>query len=455
MWQRFTESARKTVFYAQEEAGRLGEHNVSTEHLLLGLMREQNTVATRLLDRLGIDSRQVTSEVKKRAVRGKGNLKAEMQLTPRAKRVIDLSYAEIQRLGDNYIGTEHLLLGMIAEAEGLAGRVLISLGATLDRTREALAQLRLTSPAESPPQFSRRPKTGNSYRPKTFWESLTRHSRAVVHYAAREAIAQGVQAVTVEHLFLGLIRNPNLATQAFENLDIDIAAVERDIRAKLVPTGGSVDQSRMELNDAARACLQRALESAQATGHCFAGPDHIALALVDGRNAVSEGLAERGITAALVDEHITALQMPPRTEDDTIPEPRADEPHGAVWPPPVRQPVSASRTTVISAQAIKPIVYSRLFIGVAVLLIIAQSAPAIASAINHHWPIMMIFLPLSAAFENFAVAYLAGYALYLAIQANRRDPSRTAGLIEIGISGVMTALVVLAYAYHIVVFRHW
>jgi ATP-dependent Clp protease ATP-binding subunit ClpC len=135
MWQRFTERARRVVFFAQEEAARLGENYVGTEHLLLGLVRENDSVAARILDRLGVPLGRIRSDIERQVTRGHGNLGQDMQLTPRAKRVIDLAYEEARQLNNNYIGTEHLLLGLIREGDGLAARVLVKLGADLDRTR--------------------------------------------------------------------------------------------------------------------------------------------------------------------------------------------------------------------------------------------------------------------------------------------------------------------------------
>ena len=141
MWQRFTERARRVVFFAQEEAGRLGENYVSTEHLLLGLVRENDSVAARILDRMGVSLGRIRSEIERQVTRGDGRLGQDMQLTPRAKRVIDLAYDEARNLNNNYIGTEHLLLGLIREGEGLAGRVLQKLGVDLERTRREVMNL--------------------------------------------------------------------------------------------------------------------------------------------------------------------------------------------------------------------------------------------------------------------------------------------------------------------------
>jgi ATP-dependent Clp protease ATP-binding subunit ClpC len=129
------------VFFAQEEAGRLGENYVSTEHLLLGLVRENDSVAARILDRMGVSLGRIRSEIERQVTRGDGRLGQDMQLTPRAKRVIDLAYDEARNLNNNYIGTEHLLLGLIREGEGLAGRVLQKLGVDLERTRREVMSL--------------------------------------------------------------------------------------------------------------------------------------------------------------------------------------------------------------------------------------------------------------------------------------------------------------------------
>lgn len=141
MWQRFTERARKVVFYAQEEAQKFGEGYVSTEHLLLGLVRESDSVAARVLEKLGVSLSRIRNEVEKQLPRGDARPSQDMTLTPRAKRVIDLAYDEARNLTNNYIGTEHLLLGLIREGDGLAGRVLAKLGVELERARREVLAL--------------------------------------------------------------------------------------------------------------------------------------------------------------------------------------------------------------------------------------------------------------------------------------------------------------------------
>jgi ATP-dependent Clp protease ATP-binding subunit ClpC len=141
MWQRFTERARKVVFFAQEEAKNFGEGYVSTEHLLLGLVRENDSVAARVLERMGVSLEKIRSEVEKQLPKTDSRPAQDMSLTPRAKRGIDLAYDEARNPNNNYIGTEHLMLGLIREGDGLAGRVLQRLGIELDRARKEVMSL--------------------------------------------------------------------------------------------------------------------------------------------------------------------------------------------------------------------------------------------------------------------------------------------------------------------------
>ena len=141
MWQRFTEGARKLVFFAQEEAGNLGENSVGTEHLLLGITRVPDSVGALMLEQLGVSLDALRAAVEARVQRGDGRLGQDMQLAPRAKRAIDLAYDEAKRLKNNYIGVEHLLLGMLRDGDSPASQMLIDLGVTLEAARAQLLQM--------------------------------------------------------------------------------------------------------------------------------------------------------------------------------------------------------------------------------------------------------------------------------------------------------------------------
>jgi len=141
MWQRFTERARKAVFYAQEEAGKWGENFVGPEHLLLGMVRGPENAGAVILERLGVSLGAVREGVGERLQPGEGKLGQDMQLTPAAKKVVDFAYEEAKALKHNYIGGEHLLLGLLRQEDGIAPEVLATLGVTLEAAREQLRQM--------------------------------------------------------------------------------------------------------------------------------------------------------------------------------------------------------------------------------------------------------------------------------------------------------------------------
>ncbi len=132
---KFTERARKVLSLAQEEAQRFQHNYIGTEHLLLGLVREGEGVAAKVLNNLGVDLNKVRSTVEFIIGRGDRIVLGEIGLTPRAKKVIELAVDEARRLNHHYIGTEHLLLGLVREGEGIASGVLESLGVNLEMVR--------------------------------------------------------------------------------------------------------------------------------------------------------------------------------------------------------------------------------------------------------------------------------------------------------------------------------
>src|SRR6058998_3458922 len=141
MFERLTEQARRVVILAQEEAKRLNHSAVGTEHILLGIIREGKGVASKVLESLNISPDRVRAEIETAIGRGERAPYEEVAFTPRAKKVLELALDEARRLGHNYIGTEHLLLGLIREGEGVAARVLEAMGADLERVRAQVVYL--------------------------------------------------------------------------------------------------------------------------------------------------------------------------------------------------------------------------------------------------------------------------------------------------------------------------
>ncbi|MEY4105161.1 MAG: hypothetical protein RLZZ478_524, partial [Actinomycetota bacterium] len=141
MFERFTDRARRVVVLAQEEARMLNHNYIGTEHILLGLIHEGEGVAAKGLESLGISLEAVRSQVEEIIGQGQQAPSGHIPFTPRAKKVLELSLREALQLGHNYIGTEHILLGLIREGEGVAAQVLVKLGADLNRVRQQVIQL--------------------------------------------------------------------------------------------------------------------------------------------------------------------------------------------------------------------------------------------------------------------------------------------------------------------------
>lgn len=158
MFERFTEKAIKVIMLAQEEARRLGHNFVGTEQVLLGLIGEGTGVAAKTLKSMGVTLKDARAEVEKIIGRGSGFVAVEIPFTPRAKRVLELSWDEARQLGHNYIGTEHLLLGLIREGEGVAARVLENLGIDLNKIRSNVVKML----GESKPQAVSSGSSGSS-----------------------------------------------------------------------------------------------------------------------------------------------------------------------------------------------------------------------------------------------------------------------------------------------------
>ena len=141
MFERFTDRTRRVVVLAQEEARMLNHNYIGTEHILLGLIREGDGYAARTLESLGISLDAVRQQVEEIIGRGQQAPSGHIPFTPRAKKVLELSLRESLQLGHNYIGTEHILLGLLREGDGVAAQVLVTLGADLNRVRQQVIQL--------------------------------------------------------------------------------------------------------------------------------------------------------------------------------------------------------------------------------------------------------------------------------------------------------------------------
>jgi ATP-dependent Clp protease ATP-binding subunit ClpA len=165
MFERFTDGARQVVVFAQQEARELNHSHIGTEHLLLGLMRDAEGVAAQALRGLEIRQDVVREQVTEIIGRGERPPSGHIPFTPRAKKVLELSLRESRQLNHTYIGTEHILLGLVGEGEGVAAQVLVKLGASLSRVRDKVIELAPPGAGEGPELSSqlRRSRLGGPF----------------------------------------------------------------------------------------------------------------------------------------------------------------------------------------------------------------------------------------------------------------------------------------------------
>jgi len=223
MFERFTDRARRVVVLAQEEARMLNHNYIGTEHVLLGLIHEGEGVAAKVLESLGISLEAVRSQVEEIIGQGQAAPVGHIPFTPRAKKMLELSLREARQLGHNYIGTEHILLGLIREGEGVAAQVLQKLGADLNRVRQQVIQLLSGDTGggdlvEEPPAGSR------------FLERFTDPGHRVLELASESARDLGHKAIEPADILLGLITAPDApVAELLASWGVDLAAVRRRI----------------------------------------------------------------------------------------------------------------------------------------------------------------------------------------------------------------------------------
>ena len=193
-FERFTERAKKVLSKAQEESVKADQSYIGTEHLLLGLLRERDGLAAKVLDNLGVSIDDVRRRIE--AVLGRGESVVAQQIIPtaRVKKVIELSFEEARRMGQEFVGTEHVLLGILVEGEGIAAHVLQEVGVSLDGARAEIE--RLLRSEEVPP---RRPRE----EAETPFVSL--HLGGFLHRATQEAARQGQGVTGLDHLLKVLV----------------------------------------------------------------------------------------------------------------------------------------------------------------------------------------------------------------------------------------------------------
>ncbi|GAC1347592.1 MAG: hypothetical protein NVSMB27_13320 [Ktedonobacteraceae bacterium] len=306
---KFTERARKVLSLAQEEAQRFQHNYIGTEHLLLGLVREGEGVAAKVLTNLGVQLSAVRNAVEFIIGRGDRIVLGEIGLTPRAKKVIELAVDEARRLNHHYIGTEHLLLGLVREGEGIAAGVLESLGVNLEKVRGqtimVLSQISGKGAGQQDVSLSSRPageeeasnpdvstpdqqssgQSGNSARFDTL-------ARDVLRLAQEEAQRFQHNYIGTEHLLLGLLRETEGgAANVLNHLGVEIEKA-REAVVHIIGRGDRIILGEIGLTPRAKRVIEFAVDEARRLNQQTIVTEHLLLGIIRQGDGIAVGVLE-------------------------------------------------------------------------------------------------------------------------------------------------------------------
>jgi ATP-dependent Clp protease ATP-binding subunit ClpA len=295
---KFSDAARRVLSRAQEEAQRFQHNYIGTEHLLLGLIRVEDGVAARVLYELGVELERVRHNVEFIIGRGDRIVLGEIGLTPRAKKVIELSVDESRRLGRHYIGTEHILLGLVREGQGIAAGVLESLGVNLDGVRQKTLEVLKGESAQFTESEWRGPVN-----PELESYTFTRQGRHALAFAQHAARKLHHGYVGIEHLLLGLLHEERgMAARVLHEFGLSVEQVRPAIEM-VIGQGTSARTGELRLTPRSLLIVERAQQEAQLLGQQGIDTGHLLLALsIIGEGSASALFNSLGINLPVIQE---------------------------------------------------------------------------------------------------------------------------------------------------------
>ncbi|RZC63264.1 hypothetical protein C5167_025015 [Papaver somniferum] len=335
VFERLTEKGIKTIMLAQEEGRRLGHNFVGTEQILLGLIGEGSGIAAKVLKSMGINLKDARVEVEKFIGKGSGFVAVEIPFTPRAKRVLELSREEARQLGHDYIGTEHFLLGLLREGEGVGARVLENLGADPDNIRKQVIQMvnggsteavvdcagggsknsKVPTSGESGTILAKLGEEGKLDLAVGWLQEIDREMQTNVKWhiqfilrAHEEAKRLGRNYIGPEQILLALIgEKSGIAATVFRIMGINLNDARVEVE-KIIGRGNGSVAIKLPIPSHAKRILEHSLEAARKLGHNNIGPEHLLLGLLgDGEGRVARVFENLG--AAPNDIHALVIQL--------------------------------------------------------------------------------------------------------------------------------------------------
>jgi ATP-dependent Clp protease ATP-binding subunit ClpA len=295
---RFTDRAKRVLALAQDEAMRFRHNYIGTEHLLLGLIREEEGVAARALQTLGAELSKARTAVG--FIIGQGEAvttPSEITLSPRTKKVIELAIDEARKLGHGRVGTEHLLLGLAREGEGIASGVLESLGITMEKVRRAVIEMLGQMKPDTFTQVKRELPTNvysNTLVQAGPFDLLDDAAKRVLGLAEEEARQMRHNWIGTEHMMIALVRSDGVAQRALEELGVKLDHARAGVFKAVPPK--ETDVTEITITPRVRTLLGRAIMIAAPSAD-LVRPQHLLLALVADPDGIGSGvLAQLGVT---------------------------------------------------------------------------------------------------------------------------------------------------------------
>jgi len=296
MFERFTDRARKVLAIANQEAQRLNHEYIGTEHMLLALVKEGSGAGATVLKNLGVNLPILRAEIDKLVASGPHPPTAgKLPQTPRAKMAVTYAIEEARALNHNYVGTEHLLLGLLRESDGIAAQVLMNLGLKLEDVRQAVLNLLggRADDAGTPPTDER----------------LTNPAEDALELANQEAQRFNYEYVGTEHVLLGLVKEGRgLAATALANRGIDLQKLRLELDALVKSGPETVTPVQLPQTPRLRDAMTRAADEAQREDRAFVNSGHILLGLLhESAGLAAQMLFKLGMTRDAIRQELSTL----------------------------------------------------------------------------------------------------------------------------------------------------
>ncbi len=295
---RFNDRAKRVLALAQDEAIRFNHNYIGTEHLLLGLVREGEGVAARVLDSLGVELSKVRRAVEFTIGRGDATSSpSEITLAPPMKKAVELAIDEARRLGHSHVGTEHLLLGIVRSSESAAAKVLGSLGVEVENVRQqVIATLDQPHPGIGTGSSASAPYSNEQFAGP--FDRFNDGAKRVLALAQEEAIRFNHNYIGTEHLLLGLIRErEGVAARALQTLGAELEKARQAVTFIIGRGDAATTPSEITLSPRTKKVIELAVDEARKLGHGRVGTEHLLLGLAREGEGIASGILESlGIT---------------------------------------------------------------------------------------------------------------------------------------------------------------